>query len=77
MNFRNIICLSFFLCVCNFGFSQITEIGDKELIFDVNGQSLRMTYFGNKDKGLVPIYVSSDWGSNPAGPFQALQDSSN
>ena len=49
MNFRNIICLSFFLCVCNFGFSQITEIGDKELIFDVNGQSLRMTYFGNKD----------------------------
>lgn len=49
MSFKNIICTLTFLSLINLGFAQISEIGDKELTFDINGQSLRMTYFGNKD----------------------------
>lgn len=57
MSFKNIICTLTFLSLINLGFAQITEIGDKELTFDINGQSLRMTYFGNKDISISNIAV--------------------
>ena len=53
MSFKNSICIISFLFIFNIGFTQITEKGDKELTFEVNGQNLRMTYFGNKDISVI------------------------
>ncbi|MFK7948129.1 MAG: YCF48-related protein [Saprospiraceae bacterium] len=57
MSFKNIIGTLTFLSFINLGFAQISEIGDKELNFNLNGQNLRMTYFGNKDISVANNHV--------------------